>query len=398
MFLIHLLRYFNGYLRFTVSDGFIERFINLCARNGIHIWDGKRSENAFSACVRAKEYKELRPLAKRAGVRLRIEQKSGAPFVKKRYHYRYGVLAGCLCFLLFIFVMSNFVWEIQIHGLETVSEQEVLDSLHRNGVKESAFIPKLNTRIIESQMLLDLPHLSWVAINIKGSTAVVEVKERTMPPELIDVDTPCNIIASKTGQIESIQVFEGMQLFQKGEPVLQGEMLVSGVITDSKNRSQLKHARAVVMAKVPEQNTIRVPLQQQRVIKTGEVITRNYLKIFSLEIPLFLAGGLDGTYERQVEYEPLRIFSMALPLKLKRETNEMVRVERLLLTEEEALKQAQELAAEYESGIEKGAEILEKKSVAKVEGEELVYTTDYLLLEDIALEQEIATDSLQQGA
>jgi hypothetical protein len=38
-------------------------------------------------------------------------------------------------------------------------------------------------------MMLAVDELSWIAINIRGSKAEVEVKERTPPPETIDDDT-----------------------------------------------------------------------------------------------------------------------------------------------------------------------------------------------------------------
>jgi len=36
-----------------------------------------------------------------------------------------------------------------------------------------------------------------LSIEIEGTKLTIEVKERDLPPEIIDENTPCNIVASK---------------------------------------------------------------------------------------------------------------------------------------------------------------------------------------------------------
>ena len=51
MSIISIIRFFRGTVRFTVRDGFLERFINLCAQNRVPVWDGRRQGSRYTACT-----------------------------------------------------------------------------------------------------------------------------------------------------------------------------------------------------------------------------------------------------------------------------------------------------------------------------------------------------------
>ena len=50
MSIISIIRFFRGTVRFSVRDGFLERFINLCAQNRVPVWDGRRQGSRYTAC------------------------------------------------------------------------------------------------------------------------------------------------------------------------------------------------------------------------------------------------------------------------------------------------------------------------------------------------------------
>lgn len=393
MFIIRFFRYIRGYVHFTVYGGLIERFINLCAQGGIPLWGGRRTAVDYTAYTTASSYKKLRPIAAKSGARLRLSGKRGAPFIRHRYRKRYGLAFGIACFLFFMIVMSNFVWEVQIHGAETVSEQEVMDSLHEHGVKPGAFIHNLDTRMIEMRIMLDVDELSWIAINIQGSIAMVEIKERTMPPETIDDGTPCNVVAARDGQIIRMEVYEGQAVYRVGDGVAKGDILVSGILTDNKNRTQLKHARATVIARVEETFTARVPLTQQIITPTGEEKSRSYFRIFNADLPLFLFGRSDRMYEIEAEQSTFHLFGMALPFGMRRETLSFVGVETVTYTEEEAYEQALALVGEYEGQLDGTAVIAGKEAVGYIEDGVFVLEASYVLEMNIAVQIEILEKS-----
>ena len=71
MFLIKLLRFLFGYVRFESGGGFPERFLNLCAQAHFPLWEVTSRGGTMKAFTTLKSYKKFRPYARKAGVRLR---------------------------------------------------------------------------------------------------------------------------------------------------------------------------------------------------------------------------------------------------------------------------------------------------------------------------------------
>ncbi len=84
---------------------------------------------------------------------------------------------------------SFFVWDIQIAGNETVPREVILRSLEKNGVHRGCFGFALNGEDIRNHVLLEIPELSWVAVNVSGCRANVEVRERRTAPKPLDRKT-----------------------------------------------------------------------------------------------------------------------------------------------------------------------------------------------------------------
>lgn len=68
MFVLNIIRWFVGYVVFTVEGNGQERFVNLCARFGYTIWNVRRKEYFFVSISRTK-YRMLKNLAKQTGVK-----------------------------------------------------------------------------------------------------------------------------------------------------------------------------------------------------------------------------------------------------------------------------------------------------------------------------------------
>ena len=78
MFVLNLIRWFVGYVVFTVEGNGQERFVNLCARLGYPIWNARRKDYFFVSLSRTKS-RMLKNLAKQTGVTIRLYNKNGLP-------------------------------------------------------------------------------------------------------------------------------------------------------------------------------------------------------------------------------------------------------------------------------------------------------------------------------
>ena len=91
MLIVKFLRSLFGYVLFTGHGGFPERFLNLCVKYHIPLWDLQSHGESFSGKTSARAYKRIRPVAYRSGVRVRIAEKHGLPFFSARNKKRVGL-------------------------------------------------------------------------------------------------------------------------------------------------------------------------------------------------------------------------------------------------------------------------------------------------------------------
>lgn len=390
MFFVKLLRFLKGTVRFRLTGGFVERFLNLCANRGIPLWDLTPTDAGVEADTAAAHYRGLRPLAKRTGVHLRLREKKGLPFLLRRYKKRRGIAVGMVAFALFLTVMSNFIWVVEVRGNERVPTQEILVNLESLGVRPGCLRRSINTRMTERSMLVQVDDLAWIAINLRGSTATVEVKERTIPPKRIDDDgAPANIIAAKTGQIKQIEAYVGQSLVKVGDTVVAGDILVSGITEDQKGNNDLKQARAKIIAQVEETLEISIPLQGVSYTPTGETTLHRSFGFFGLEIPLHWPGEVAGKYNRYEKSRQLELFGQKLPFTLKVVGYEHLLEEESRYTPEEAMALAESQLKEEEALRFAQSEILAREAAGEVRDNCLILTARYTVEEDIAKTQEI---------
>ena len=81
--------YISGYLRINIEGYYIERFINICRKENIPVWNIKKEKDirlAFN--IKIKDFKKICKIAKTTKCKLKIKKKKGFPFIlnkKERY-------------------------------------------------------------------------------------------------------------------------------------------------------------------------------------------------------------------------------------------------------------------------------------------------------------------------
>ncbi|MCI8443041.1 MAG: sporulation protein YqfD [Provencibacterium sp.] len=388
MLFVYLLRFLKGIVGFTLTGGFIERFLNLCTRAGLPVFNTLRRPDSLSACTTARAYRQMRPIARKTGVRMRIAYKRGLPFILQRYHKRIGILIGTAFFVLFLGVMSRFIWSIEITGNETLSEEYILENLARCGIHERAYIGSIDTLSAERQMMLITPELSFIAINLRACTAQIQLGEREMPPEMIDTREPCNIIAARTGRIVEMEVYDGSPVVKVGDGVREGELIVSGYVEGLRvKRGYAVHARARVIAEFEEEVHIEVPLREQLREPVGEAKVKRSLHLFGLRLPLSFGGAPKGSFELTTRTVQPVVLGLRLPLQIISESYQPVAVQAIELSESQAREQAQKQLWQYQQDFSAIGEVVGKTASGKLSGERYLLDAVFTMRQDIARPQ-----------
>ena len=389
MILIRLIRHARGYVRFRASGALIERFLNLLAKQRISVWDIKRREQALTGCVAACDYPHIRPLAKKAGVRLRIAEKKGLPFKRKKLTAHRGLLVGAGVFVLFLFVMTRFIWTIEVQGNEQIPTEAITRAMEDIGIRPGTLRAGIDVRQSERLLMLAIRELGWIALNVDGSTIYVVVSEADLIPPMVNPDTPGNIVASHSGQLLELRVYEGQRMLRPGEAVLKGQVIVSGITQDGAGHNLLRHARADAIAQVVDEIEIRVPLSQTRYEPTGRSARRNFLRVLGFEAPLFLPRNIQRPYIAQRTETDWQMFGAPLPISHRSETFTLMKEVPFRYTEEQAMQRALAELEVAEAARFYEAEIIGRTLAGRLEEDTFVLRADYIVHMNIAQLQEI---------
>lgn len=76
----HLFKLLSGYIRLRLTGRSPERFFNLCGASGLEIWDASFERGSYLFSMKIRDFLACRPFVRKAGVRVRIQEKRGLPF------------------------------------------------------------------------------------------------------------------------------------------------------------------------------------------------------------------------------------------------------------------------------------------------------------------------------
>ena len=289
MLLLRLWNYIRGYVIIIVEGYFLEKFVNICTKRQIYLWDIKKLKNSkISLKISIKGFKLLRPVARKTGCRVRIVEKRGLPFIINKYKERKTFVFGLAVFIVLFYIMSSFVWTIEIAGNEKVETQIIMDYLDEIGVRPGVLKYRINTENVANSIIIGINQLSWVSVAVKGTKLKINVAESIEAPKIIPKDIPCDVVAAKDGVIESLIVKDGYSLVKEGDTVKEGDVLISGSIPILNEDSfRTVHAMGEVMARTWYESRQQIHLNIKEEIRTGNKKNNITLLFFKKTVPLF---------------------------------------------------------------------------------------------------------------
>ena len=389
MIFIFIIRWFCGYVCFRAKGGFYERFLNLCAANGITVWGVKYKNGTLHAKMSRKDYKNVLPIARRAKTRLKIVSKRGLYSRAAKYRGRYGLAVGFLAFILILRLLSSVIWNININGNKTVRDEKILAQLNEIGIYEGVFASSIDAENARQQLLISCPELSWCAINIDGCIANVDVKETAEKKLEAKTDYPANIVAKRGGTIMSIRAYYGAPSVSVGEAVAKGDILVSGTMENKYGGIMYCEARAEVIAQTVHKLSVTVPFNQQRKVDIAKPQTRKILTLFGAQIPLFF-GKVDEPYTVKRTHTVPEINGKRLPFAMDTATFTRQKVEKYTIDSAKAEKIAK---AQMENKSKKELGSILKKQLNEIitkSNDGITLTAEFLCEENIAESKKIS--------
>ena len=331
-----------------------ERFLNEIYKNGLKIYSLKKTDDvSIVFSVLKRDYKKIYNIAEKTGTKLYISSSFGISHSMRRFKKRYGLAVGFALFVILFYISSLFIWKTEISGCEKLNEYEVLELLEKSGFKEGMLKRNIITKEVEERFLYHNEYVSWISINIKGTTASVQIREKNEKPENFNADTPGSIYASRDGVISSVHTYMGYSLVKPGDTVTAGDVIVTGNYTDRYGVEYKLHSYAKVMAFTTHSHSVTVPFEKIEHISTGKIKNKYAIKFIRFIIPLYFNKNIRyNKYDVTTSEKTLKLGSdFVFPVSIIKTTYTQVDEIIVTKTKQAALVDAYELLDDYEYNL-----------------------------------------------
>ena len=390
----------RGSVCVRAKSAYPERMLNLCSARGIEFWDVRWiDDTALSFCVARGDLRALRRAAEGCGAEVSIERTAGTPFFFARLRRRHALFAGGILCAALLLVNSLFIWDFEVTGNETVPTETILHALREHGVHRGTFIYSFRSQDICNRVLPELKDLCWVAVNVRGCKAYVQVRERVRAPERVNESEPTNVIAAKPGLITKVRALDGEKRVLPGTSVQQGQLLIAGVVDTGGTEkpsvtTRFLAGKGEVWARTWYDLTVRVPLTYEKKVYTGKekrshtlIWGENRLKIGAKGISICNVDC--DKIKNQTQWTLFGLF--ALPVTWETETLLPYELEVTPRSRADAEAQGKDMLETYLAALlgEAGS-VTQRRFSTAVEGDTLVVTLSAECEEQIGKEVPIA--------
>lgn len=392
MFLKIWLNYITGYVNIKVESYFLERFINICISKKIFLWNMKRKKSTILyANISIKDYRRLKEIVKKTKSKVKIENKKGLPFIFHKYRKRKIFIAFFILIIVSLIATSNFIWNIEVKGNISISKEEIVNALNENGLKIGTNKNKIDSNLVINKIRLQRDDIAWIGISMRGTNAIVEVKEAEKAPEIIDESEYCNIVSDRNASITKINVQNGTAVVGVGDIIKEGDVLVNGYLEGKYTGIRYVHSSADIEAKVWYSKKEKFYLNQEIQVPTGATEAKYTLNLNNFKINLYKTLSKFENYDTINESKKIMLFSnFYLPIEIVKTTNYEYEKQPKTYTEEELAEIAtRELEEKVEQEIENKDNILNKQVNVYPNENYIEVEVIYEVLENIGVKEKI---------
>lgn len=237
--------------------------------------------------------REVEEFLKGKNIEITKKKYNGILKVQKFLFSRFGILIGLFFAFCFYVISSNYVWNIEVFGNETHSSHEIIGILNQNGVNIFDSLNEKTNDEIERIVFDNFDEVSMVSVIKKGTTIIVNIKERLLNDENENEGFSA-LVATSDGIITEIEHIQGTLLVKVGDIIRAGQELVAPYIIDSLGQQILIEPKSNIYADVWLSGESVHYDMKNIVERTGNKITERRVEFLGKEI---FANNLDIPYE-----------------------------------------------------------------------------------------------------
>ncbi len=381
---------FSGRIRISAIGAYTENFLTELIKSGIRSSGITNQNGIVYFYIRRTDYIKVARIAKTHNVKVRVQEKNKSGFFNFKISKYSGLISGIIFVSVGIIISQKFIWKINVHGNEVLSDSLIIKSIAENGIFLGAYSDNINTDTAEYAVKLKLKEISWINIEANGSRVDVFINEgENVPKPEISKKTPCNIIASKDGVIVETEIYSGTLMYNIGGGVSKGSIIVSGIVNDGADNLLMTHANAKIIAEFTETVKLRQDFKTiEKKLNNSKELEKE-LMLMGFVIPI--TKKIENTENKICEEytEKLNLAGLSLPAIIKTNTYteyEEVEITRTIDDVNRILQQKLEI---YCQNFFSEYEILDIKRNLEYDEKGITLTADIKLKGNIAVQQEI---------
>lgn len=392
--------YIKGYVRIKLTGIAPERFLNLCHNRGYRIWNIQCEKGCYTCCMLLPELWQIRPLARKTCTRVRIASRHGLPFRLKRHWKRKGAILGITLFFALLYLMSDYLWAIDIEGNTRYTDDTLLQFIYSTGITHGMKHDAIACEELEKAIRSQYNDITWVSARIDGTRLVVQVKENdTSLSEVVKDDTPADLVSDAEGIVRSIITRAGTPVARVGDEIHQGDVLISGLITiyNDYGEPAFWHQTRADGDIILEYSTYyekEIPRTYSRRVYYQES-SRPFVVFGSWHIqglPFFSAG--DRSYDRVEESHQLCIYdNFYLPVYFGTISRRYYQMEEVRYTDEELTRKAEYAIQRDMTDLENlGVEIIQNNVTITLQENSCICQGELLLWKSVGEYRDLSSE------
>ena len=333
--------FMRGTLVCELKDAAPERFMNLCRSRGIYLSEVGARPGAVFFTIGLRDYRKLRPVVQKCHTVPHIARRRGLPFILHRNRRHSAFFAGILLAAALLFVLSGFVWNIEIEGNVSHSDEILIEFMGEIGVHTGQRKSGVDTAALEEELRLAYNDISWVSARIEGTVLKIELKEGKVLEPKEDGDATGSIFAACDATITSMVTRTGTALVSAGDTVKAGDLLIEGKVDIYNDDATVKTTHRVrgdgdIYGLVVEHCEDYYPAWKENKVYTGAKKYALGLELFGQMVTLGDAAFEEQCYEQVSQVVKYRLTpNFYLPFCLHKTVASAYEIQRVPYTAEE---------------------------------------------------------------
>ena len=242
------LNFYRCRLQLRIEGFKADKLLNMAFRKGIFM---RRicvlSETEITVWIAASDLKKLKKLAKSL-YKITVLQEKGPECGLKKIRRQPFVLLGIALAAAVIFARSLLISTVIVDGYKAIPEESLRKCLSESGIYEGAWRPDIEWEKARKTLYDTFPEITWVKLVYDGTAVYLDISEtddlrdtsRTdADGDAEDTDdaedtgkkiTYTDLVAEKSGYVESVQPLWGEARVEAGDYVKKGQVLIGGCI------------------------------------------------------------------------------------------------------------------------------------------------------------------------